>query len=286
MNTKIEKKRISILGCGWLGYPLSQRLLVDDISNALKGSTTSESKMQFLEAHGVDPYLISLSEETVPANLSSFLEADLLIIAIPPRTAQVGSASYPRQIKMLSEAIQASPIQEIIFVSSTGVYPDLNRTVYESDVTTLEASAAPHMFEAEQSIEALRSTQRRVCILRYGGLLGYNRIPGKYVQGQKNLTTGDIPVNYIHRDDAVGIIALIAKRGVPDETFNIVAPVHRTRRETYLTSCAQFNWEVPTFSASETAPAFKKISAEKFQKFYPYRFAYPDPIAFFYSLES
>lgn len=284
--TKIEKKRISILGCGWLGYPLSQRLLQDDISNDIKGSTTSEEKIPFLKEHHIDPYLIALSGATIPENLSAFLQADLLIIAIPPRTAQVGSESYPRQIKMLSEAIQTSPVQEIIFVSSTGIYPDLNRTVYETDVTTLEASAAPHMFQAEQWIESLRNKQRRVSILRYGGLLGYNRIPGKYVQGQKNLTTGDIPVNYIHRDDAVGIIALMAASGVQDETFNVVAPIHRTRQETYLTSCAQFNWEAPTFSQVQPTPDFKEISAEKLQKFYPYAFAYPDPVDFYYTLES
>ena len=74
--------------------------------------------------------------------------------------------------------------------------------------------------------------------------------------------------------------------GVQDETFNVVAPIHRTRRETYLTSCAQFNWEAPTFSQAQSMPDFKKISAEKLQKFYPYAFAYPDPVDFYYTLES
>ena len=133
-------------------------------------------------------------------------------------------------------------------------------------------------------LESLRP-EWNVTILRLGGLLGYNRIPGKYVKGQKDMTTGSIPVNYIHRDDAVGVIINILENGVVNETFNIVAPMHSTRKEVYETTCAQFGWETPTFIEPTSPPDYKTISAEKLDQHYHYTFQFPDPLQFHYTLE-
>ncbi len=282
-DTKIEKKRISILGCGWLGFPLAQRLISDDISSGVKGSTTSAEKTELFEAAGIEGFLFKLDPELSGENaqISSFFDTDVLVIAIPPRLSKNEADFHPRQIQSVVDIIKASSIKEIIYVSSTSIYPDLNRIVVEDDVSTPEQSASPAMVEAENLLITLRG-EKTVSILRHGGLLGYNRIPGKYVKGQKDLTTGSIPVNYIHRDDAAGIIAKMIEEGIVNETFNIVAPQHPTRREVYEKSCRQFGWESPTFTVPQTAPAFKTISASKLSSFYTYQFQFPDPLGFYY----
>jgi len=282
-DTKIEKKRISILGCGWLGFPLAQRLLADDISSIIKGSTTSADKIEQFRNAGIKPFLFNLNPELAgeTSQITSFFDTDILVISIPPRLSKNEEDFHPRQIKSVIAHINQSPIREIVFVSSTSIYPDLNRVVVEIDVINPEESSSPALVKAENLLLSIRG-ERKVSILRHGGLLGYNRIPGKYVRGQKDMTTASIPVNYIHRDDAAGIISTILKKGVVDETFNVVAPLHPTRREVYEKSCAEFNWEAPTFSEPEIRPDFKIISAEKLNKFYPYTFQYPDPLLFYY----
>lgn len=282
-DTKIEKKRISILGCGWLGFPLAQRLISDDISSAVKGSTTSADKLELFKAAGIEGFLFNLDPELSgeSTQITSFFDTDVLVIAIPPRLSKNEADFHPRQIQSVVDIVKTSPIKEIIYVSSTSIYPDLNRIVVEEDVSMPEQSASPAMVEAENLLIGLRG-EKTVSILRHGGLLGYNRIPGKYVKGQKELTTGSIPVNYIHRDDAAGIIAKMIEEGIVNETFNIVAPQHPTRREVYEKSCRQFGWESPTFTIPQTAPAFKTISASKLSSFYTYQFRFPDPLGFYY----
>ena len=282
-NTKIGKKRISILGCGWLGFPLAQRLLSDDISLKVKGSTTSADKIEKFKASGIEGFLFNLNPE-ISGNddeIKSFFDCDTLIISIPPRLSKNEPDFHPRQIQSVIEHIKNSPVKEILYISSTSIYPDLNRVVVESDVVSPEQSPSPAMVEAENLLINLRE-ERNVSILRHGGLLGYNRIPGKYVKGQKDLTTGSIPVNYIHRDDSVEIITTILKKGVVNETFNIVAPLHPIRKEIYIKSCAQFGWEAPTFQEPENRPEFKIISADKLNSFYEYDFKFPDPLQFYY----
>ena len=45
--------KISILGCGWLGFPLAKALLSKGLS--VKGSTTSSEKLATLEKAGITP---------------------------------------------------------------------------------------------------------------------------------------------------------------------------------------------------------------------------------------
>lgn len=281
--SKVEKKRISILGCGWLGFPLAKRLLGSGITSQVKGSTTSKDKLEQFAAAGIEGYLLPLNPEAgLDAGISEpFFDSDMIIISIPPRMSQHVAGNYSAQMQMVAGAIQNAPAKEVVFVSSTGVYRDLSQTAVEPDVRLPEHSAQPEMVAAENAIAALRP-QKTVTILRLSGLLGYNRIPGKYVKGQKDLTTGDIPVNYIHRDDAAAIIQAIIEQGSQNETFNITAPFHPTRSEVYVDSCAQFGWEAPTFKIPEQRPAFKLISGDKFAKTYQYEFKYPDPLLFHY----
>lgn len=285
-GSKLENKRISILGCGWLGFPLAQRLLSAHSTWYVKGSTTSISKIRPFIKKGIEPYVIPLDPdfESRDQLLHSFFEVDTLIITLPPRLYKHEPGFYTQQIKAIIEEIEQSAITDIIFISSTGIYPELNRTVIEDDVKTPEESASPEMVTAENLLIALRP-KRNVTILRLGGLLGYNRIPGKYVQGQKDMTTGSIPVNYIHRDDAVGVIITILENGIVNETFNVVAPIHSIRREVYETTCAQFGWETPTFIEPTSPPDYKIISAEKLDQTYHYTFHFPDPLQFHYTLE-
>ena len=282
-NTKVEKKRISILGCGWLGLPLAQRLLTDDISSEVKGSTTSADKIEQFRSLGIQGFVFNLNPELSgeESEIKTFFNTDVLIISIPPKLSKNEPDFHPRQIKSVIENLKDSPVKEIIYISSTSIYPDLNRIVTEEDVTAPEQSPSPAMVEAENLLINLRK-EKTVSILRHGGLLGYNRIPGKYVKGQKDMSTGSIPVNYIHRDDAVGIISTIVQQGVVNETFNIVSPLHPTRKDVYKKSCAQFGWEAPTFKEPENSPDFKTISAEKLNSFYKYDFKYPDPLHFYY----
>ena len=55
--------QISILGCGWLGFPLAKRFIEEGYS--VNGSTTSESKLSVLENAGINPFLVVLESESI-----------------------------------------------------------------------------------------------------------------------------------------------------------------------------------------------------------------------------
>lgn len=281
MENRAQKK-VSIVGCGWLGVPLATQLVAEGY--LVKGSTTTPEKVPLLQKSGVEVYVASLTPDPLGTHWAELLDVDCLIVDIPPRLVKQSGDFHPQQMQNLADMILSTSISEIIYVSSTSVYPELSRVLAEEDVVDPDTSASPALVQAEQIMTGLRTDMRTVTVLRCGGLMGYDRIPGKYVRGKKDITTGQVPVNYVHRDDVVTIISTLLARGIPDETYNVVAPQHPVRRRVYEKSCQQFGWEVPTFIDPADPESFKIVSSDKLTTALAYDWRYPDPVTFYFAL--
>jgi nucleoside-diphosphate-sugar epimerase len=264
--------KISILGCGWLGLPLGKYLV--EKGHKIKGSTTSESKIQLLSEVGIEPFLLTFSPQIEGENMINFLDSEILIICIPPRAGKFGDDFHVQQIESLIRYLPSSPIQSIIYTSSTSVYPELNREVNEDD-DVIENHA---LVKVEKM---LKNTSKKVTILRCGGLMGGERIPAKYFAG-KTINTGNTPVNYVHQEDVIRIISLILEKGFWHETFNVVSPKHPIREEIYLKNCADLGFEKPIFVETVEQIPFKIISPQKLISRTNYRFIYANPLEFKY----
>lgn len=283
--------RLSIIGLGWLGTPLAERL--QQIGVSVRGSTTTPEKIPLLRQKGIDAYLIRLNPAP-DGDLQTLLDADYLVVNIPPKAGQQGDAFHPEQMRLLASQVRSSPIRHVLYVSSTSVYPELNHEMIEADVVTPDQSAAPALVEAEQvwlSLADQNPPGRTITIVRCAGLMGDRRIPGKYVAG-RTVDSGNVPVNYIHQTDAVGLLAAMIEQRLTGEstpgvdslgTFNAVAPQHPTREAIYRKSCADFEYALPTFVEPEGPVPFKIINGDKLTKATGYVFTYPDPLAFPYS---
>ncbi|GAB3987110.1 SDR family oxidoreductase [Spirosoma daeguense] len=274
-------KKVSIIGLGWLGLPLAERLVREGFS--VKGSVTSAEKAASIANKGIDTYQLLLNPEPI-GNLESLLQADLVVINIPPRAGKQGDDFHPQQIRFLVDAIEKSAVREVIFISSTSVYAERNANeadhyARETDELTPENSPAPGIVKAEELIKQLEP-RKLVTIVRSGGLLGYDRIPGKYVSG-RTVDNGAIPVNYLHRDDAVGLLTVLIQKPLAG-TFNAVSPEHPTREAIYRKTCTDFGYDTPTFIKPEIALPYKIISTEKLTAAVNYVFKYSDPLQFFY----
>ncbi|GAB3765259.1 SDR family oxidoreductase [Spirosoma pomorum] len=258
--------------------PLAERLISENY--IIKGSTTTQDKLAVMKDKGIQPYILKFDPKPV-GDLSALLDTDAIVILIPPRAGKMGDDFYPEEIKQLAQEIEKISIKQVVLVSSTSVYPENNQVAVEEDVVEPSQSAAPAIVQAEKAILALQPNWD-VTVVRFGGLLGYDRIPGKYIAG-RTVDTGAVPVNYIHQDDAVGVLLTILKEKSTG-VFNAVAPEHPLRKDIYQKSCTEFGYEQPTFVEPEIPVHYKVISAEKLKKATAYSFRYADPLQFFYRL--
>lgn len=266
---------ISILGCGWLGLPLAKRLILQGFH--VKGSTTTKSKLKLLEDNGIEPYRIVLEPNIKAKKIDNFLDTDFLVINIPPMRGENIIEFYPAQIKSIIKTIEDSVIEKVVFVSSTSVYGNNNQIVTEESELNPERNSGKALVIAEGLIRANIFFQ--TTIIRFGGLVGQSRHPGKFLTGRKNLSGTDTKVNLIHLDDCIEIITQIIRKNLWGEIFNAAADEHPTKKELYTKAALVLNLEPPTFS--DKKDNYKIVSSEKLKLMLNYKFKFPNPLEMF-----
>jgi len=170
----------------------------------------------------------------------------------------------------LIKEIEKSAVNEVVFVSSTSVYMDNNETISESNSVELMQCSMRTIEEMFRNCGKFRTT-----IVRFGGLIGYNRHPGKFFSNGRIVKNPDANVNLIHRDDCIGIITKIIESDIWGEVFNCCADTHPTKREFYTQVAHSIGERSPNF-ASSGETSFKIISNQKVKKLLKYKFLHPD----------
>ncbi|NTV03154.1 MAG: SDR family oxidoreductase [Chlorobiaceae bacterium] len=275
----MQKERISILGCGWFGLPLAQKLIGEGYR--VKGSTTREEKLGDLKAAGIEPYRIVVGE-TVEGDLKGLLDTDILIVDIPPGRREDIEEFHVMQLSQLIDALLDSPVKHVLFISSTSVYPDLGKEVVETDDLDPDIAGKPAGRALLFAEEMLRSERAfGTTVVRFGGLIGPGRNPSDFLQRMKVVADPDQPVNLIHLDDCIGVVSEIIRQGAWGEVFNACCPEHPTRRSFYQAATERLGVvaPIPEDSGAASRP-FKIVSSRKLIESLGYRFQHPDPLAF------
>ncbi len=144
-------------------------------------------------------------------------DSDILVIAIPPRN---------NYLEVLDETLKKVDARtQVILLSSISFYDGRSLVV-----------------EAEGLVQKLHVD---VVILRLGGLMGYERIAGKYTAGK--VLASDSGTNYIHRDDVLGIIESIIDQNIRSETFDVVAPLQSRKKKVFTKNAKRFGFKETKF---------------------------------------
>jgi nucleoside-diphosphate-sugar epimerase len=272
----LSTMRISIIGLGWLGLPLAEALLNQGIQ--VIGSTTSPEKKNALEKKGIDTIFFKLDPHPIGLGFQKLFDADILIIMIPPKSKHQSAEFYLEQLKYLRDLLINSDTKKIIFISSTGVYPkDSSSANYqEQEIITVSNSGNPPLLRAEelfQSNDSFEST-----IIRFGGLMGADRIPINYFSGKEHVD-GESRVNYIHQADAVRMIEWVISTNLWNRLFNGVAPIHSKKRDVLEANALRLDIVPPESYQNNENIAQRLIDPSAILKT-GFVFNFPDPVNF------
>lgn len=266
---------VSIVGCGWYGWPLAQRL--QNLGWQVKGSKSTQAGVDALRASGVEGYLLRLDPGPVSEVDEALFTADTLIVNIPPSRRPDVERYHCEQMRALAQLIEHSQITRVLFISSTSIYPDINRIVTERDQLPPEKASGRALLRVEYMWRT--RSQVDTTVLRFGGLVGGERNPGRFLAGKHDVKNGDAPVNLIHLDDCITITQEIIRQGVWGEILNACCPQHPTRRSFYRAAAEKAGLDVPSF-ADESATTFKQVDSSLLMRRLGYEFRYPDPLQF------
>ena len=268
----MKNKQISILGCGWLGLPLAKYFTAKGFK--VKGSTTSKEKINLLKSNNITPYVFTLGEENNDSKYLDFLNKSAVVfINIPPKLEDDVETIYKNQIKVLFPFI--SDNQHVVFISSTSVYQNTNNWVTEDLELYPEKSSGKAILALEDLLQ--KELKQRLTIIRFSGLVGPERLPGKFLAGKKELSNRNGLVNVIHQTDCIRLIFEVVNKNCWGEIINGCADKHPTREDYYTKAATKIGLEPPTF-LKDSNLSFKKVCNKKGKTLLDFKYQFSDPM--------
>lgn len=228
--------KISVIGLGWYGEVLARHLKQD--GHEVLGTTRNETKISNLQNDGIQAF--SLTYPHVPVD--ELMAADVVVLNIPP---------FPEELAWF-KSWKWNPSSWIIFISSTALYP---------------APATENALLLAAQEEWIKSSFQKWTILRFGGLIGGGRHPGKFLSGRKNLSGRLWPVNLIHQRDAVGFTQKVLELKLQRQTFHLVSDEHPSKESFYTDFCQEKGLPLPLFDQTDQSQG-KIVPNEEMKKYY------------------
>lgn len=254
--------KIGVIGCGWLGMPLAIHLAT--IYARVKGTSRSTIKLEELQRSGVDAFLIMLEATQIKGNFNAFVrDLDTLVVAINASPTE----EYYQKMETLCKYITKSDVKNIIFLSSTSVYEDINQVVDECQAINQQS-----IYVRTENIFK-KNPRFNTTILRLGGLIGEDRHPITSISGKKIYQNPNTPINLVHRNDCITIITLVIEKNMWNETFNVVYPYHPTKQEYYTRAAVERRLSAPIYDETLEFKG-KVVSSVKLSEYLGYIFRY------------
>ncbi len=252
---------ITIIGCGWLGLPLAEKLAKAE--HKVYGSMRTEETFPGLREVGVLPFLYDSEKETpIPDKITS--DTDILILTLPPIRRDVVS----HYGKVLSTIVkQFGKVKQVIFTSSIGIYPKQSG-IYREDFHFLEAEKQTSLYIAETTLQ--KAAGKKLTILRLGGLFGKGRHPVFHLAGNTEVKNPFGLVNLVHLDDVIGCIQTCIKNEQANGVFNVVFPDHPFRKEYYTKLFRQHG--LPAIGFIDSPTIERRIPVDKLVNTLPFEF--------------
>ncbi|GLS82687.1 SDR family oxidoreductase [Paraferrimonas haliotis] len=250
-------KRVSIISCGWYGKALASHLLSKGYH--VQGTRTTAAGVEELNDLGITGHELTLGAQVHCHHLDALVDCDVLIINVPPRL-RAGQNDYLQKMNALLDACKHRVFERVIFISSTGVYPDTLDTATENEASA-HSKSSEVMLAAESLWKAFPSV-----VLRFSGLIGNSRHPGRFLAGRTQLTGANSPVNLVHIDDCINATEFVLNHASPAPCYNLTTPHHPTKQVFYSEAAKQLNLEPPQFDEQSAQHRGKRVSGAQITK--------------------
>lgn len=246
-------KKLGIIGCGWLGTHIAERL-----SNQYEifATTTTESKIEGLKSKNFHADLVSFSDEidTGMKEWEVASELDAIMVSVPFSGIRGAQISMTEKRQNLLNFLRDYKGQ-LFYTSSTGVYPQTEKDFKEDDVPAKDVESENFILEKFPQTN----------ILRLGGLMGDQRLLKNY-----NISQLDQLVNHIHYADICSVVEKMLDNHSEYKVYNVVAPIHPNKEEV-------INAQKDLPYSGERTDQGRTISPKRLIEELNFEFQYPDP---------
>ncbi|MEM9271635.1 MAG: SDR family oxidoreductase [Cyanobacteria bacterium P01_F01_bin.143] len=238
-------ENVTILGCGYVGSALAYNW--QEQGHFVTGTTTSRERVAILSE--LVSQVVLMKGDDANAMESLVQGQDTIVVSVAPTSSTAAdedgySNTYLATAQNLVKALAQAPrVKQIIYLSSCSVYGDRQGAwVDENSSIMPQDHRSQVLSKTEQILMGANQENRKVCILRLGGIYGpgrelirmYGGLAGMIMPG-----TGERVINWIHRDDIVKAIEF-ARLNELEGIYNLVDDSQLTVREQVEQVCYKY----------------------------------------------
>lgn len=255
----MNKENVTIIGGGFIGKPLAIALKKLGINVQVILKTTK--RVDDFEQLNIPTQIASVGESQI---FEDEFNTNVLFVAYPLGARSGNSSDYTRHVEWLRCQFPSLQLTQVILLSSTSVYPDgfglmdENNLIRPTDYGLIQ-------LEFEEALFNLYNN--KLTVFRLAGLIGAERLPGRFLAGRKDLPNPDSPVNMVHQEDVLRFLLAAVSKNVTGEIFNLCHDKHPTRSTYYNSEARHLGLEVPEFSNLQV-PNPKVIDNTKSKQFF------------------
>ena len=270
--------RTLIIGCGYVGEALGQRLIA--LGHTVTGVRRESADNDRLAKLGIRPLNLDITQsDSLDALTEPF---DHVVVAVS--SSRGGREAHQRVfgagIVNVCAWLKTHTARSVVFISSTSVYRQTEgEWVDEKSHTAMDTATSKTLRNAEDQIASVDSP---VTILRSSGIYGPGRgyLFQQFIKGAATIEgTGERFLNMVHRDDlAKAIIRSFDGNG---GTFNITDDEPVSQLDFFKWLSERTNLPLPPF-APEPDPSTRKrgitnkrVSNKRFKKALGFEYTHP-----------
>jgi len=211
------RPHVLIVGCGYVGSRLAQKLSANyDVTALVRSAASASALMQ----HGIKALAIDLDKAKLGAHIPERLEQAAIYYLAPPPHQGESDFRLDRFLQLATV-----PPAAFIYMSTTGVYGDTKGAlVDESTPVAPQTERARRRVSAEE-MTRVWCTERRVrrVVLRVPGIYGPGRLPLERLRSREPVVRADEAgiSNRIHVDDLVDACVLALTNPEARGTYNV-----------------------------------------------------------------
>lgn len=227
LPARFRRPRVLIVGCGDVGLRVAGQLGAPSaVRVRLLALTSSPERVRLLRACGLTPLVGDLDAPDTLRRLSGLAQR-VVHLAPPPGDAGGGGGHDPRTRELLRALRRRTPVQSLVYASTTGVYGDCQgQRVHETRPVQPHTARARRRVDAEQWVRLLGRAGVRCTVLRVPGIYAQDREGGtpreRLLKGTPVLQAqDDVYTNHIHATDLARACVLALWRGRAQRVLHV-----------------------------------------------------------------
>ncbi|MGC1306175.1 MAG: SDR family oxidoreductase [Phormidesmis sp.] len=266
--------KAAIIGCGYVGTAVAKHWKAQGLEVLV--TTTREERIEALSA--VSDRVEVLTGTDRDRLKSALCDRQIVLLSVASKRGASYAETYLSTAQTIAEVLPDTPVEQLIYTSSCSVYGQFQGAWVTELMPPAPITDNGAIIErTEETLLSAVSSQRKICILRLGGIYGpgrtleriYSRAAGTTRPGK-----GEEGTNWVHLNDIVGGIDWARERQLSG-LYNLVQEEVPTVKALITRVCDRHNLAPVTWD--ETQPSTRKnvrVSNAKF-KGTGYQFVHP-----------